>query len=133
MSRGLNKAGRPGTEIFPETAKELGRRVGLTEEIFILTGTQEGDGGGEYEMTYTKQPDPVRARVDSYKRGKPRGVIASQINEFTDHIFTIDRPAVVKPVDRIERTVDGSVWEILAVNNRTDQATIQVLAKEVEE
>lgn len=130
MTRGLNKAGRPGTEIFPETAKELARRVGLTEQIFILKAIQQDDGGGEYEYEYVKQEPSVRARIDSYKRGKPRGVVAAQINEFTDHIFTIDRPAEVTSIDRIERP-DGSTWEILAVNDRTDQATIQVLAKEV--
>lgn len=131
MTRGLNTAGRAGTEIFPESAKELGRRVGLTEDIFILTATQKDDGGGSYELAYEKQEHAVRARVDSYKRQKPKGVIASQINEFTDHIFTIDRPAVVTSADRIERA-DESIWEILAVNDRTDQATIQTLAKKVD-
>jgi hypothetical protein len=132
VTRGLNKAGRSGTEIFPETAKELARRVGLTEQIFILTATQKDDGGGNYELEYVKQGQSVRARVDSYKRQKPKGIVASQINEFTDHIFTIDRPAVITPIDRLERP-DGSVWELLAVNDRTDQATIQVLAKKVDE
>lgn len=130
MTRGLNKAGRPGTEIFPETAKELGRRVGLTEQVYILKAFKSEDGGGAYELDYVKQIPSVRARIDSYKRGKPRGVIGAQINEFTDHIFTIDAPAEVTPIDRIQRP-DESVWEILAVNDRTDQATIQVLAKEV--
>jgi len=131
LTRGLNKAGRAGTEIFPESAKELGRRVGLTEDIFILTAIQADDGGGSYELKYEKQEHSVRARVDSYKRQKPKGVVASQINEFTDHIFTIDRPAVVTSADRLERA-DESIWEIIAVNDRTDQATIQTLAKKVD-
>jgi hypothetical protein len=131
VTRGLNKAGRPGTELFPETAKELGRRVGLTEQVYILKAVKTDDGGGSYELEYRRQAPSVRARIDSYKRGKPRGVIASQINEFTDHIFTLDESVEVKQTDRIERP-DGSKWEILAINDRTDQATIQLLAKEVD-
>lgn len=130
MSRGIIKTSRP-TEIFPEGGKEIARRVGLTEKVYILKAKEEDDGGGSYELTYRKVNPPVRARVDSYKRAKPRGVVGAKINEFTSHIFTIDKGVDVEPPDRIEREVDNSVWEVIAIEARTDQPTIQVLAKEV--
>lgn len=132
MTRGIVQSGRKGTEIFPETGKELGRRVALTETVYLWKATSKDDGGGSYEPNWEKvENSPIRARFDSYKRAKPRGVVADKIDEHTDHIITLDVGPDVDPPDRIERTLDGSMWEVIAVAKRTDEQTIQLQAKEI--
>jgi len=130
VSRGINKAGRAGTQIFPETAKELARRVGLREKVYLLKAVEKDDGGGNYETEYVRNAEPIRATIESYKRSKPRGVVGAQINEFADHVLTLDQGTDVEARDRIERS-GGAIWEVLTVENRTDEPTTRVLTKEV--
>lgn len=121
------------SQVLTEGWKELGREFGLLEDVYWWKQLPpQDDGGGSYKLRYEKQREPIRGFFQDFKRAKPRGVVASRINEFTEHILTIDIHYEVEPPDRIQKITDGTFWEVLAKQERTEAGTLQLEVKEVE-
>lgn len=122
--------GRPGLgqEKFPEEAKELGRNLGLTQEITILRNTPEDDGGGAPRSNWAPLAT-VRGRIDpitSSTRGQ-REEIADQVKESSTHLATLDPGVDVTTNDRLE--VDGVTWIITTKLARTDPLTTRLAVR----
>lgn len=122
--------GRPGVgqTVFPEEAKELGRTLGLTQEIKILRNKTEDDGGGAPRSNWESLAT-TRGRIDpitSSTRGQ-QSEIADQVKEGSTHIVSLDPGVDISTSDRLE--VDGDIWMITSKLERTDPLLTRVGAR----
>lgn len=125
MTRPAVKAGLPGPgqDVFPEQARELGRRMGLySDEVVVLRHTAESSGGATRD-TFAPET-PIRGRIDPVGKVGRGGPMGDVMNESASHIVTMDAAVDVTERDRI--AVQDSDWLILAVREVTDPLITRV-------
>lgn len=129
MPRARSNSGLPGLgqESFPAMAREIGRDLGLYDEIFVHK-YENKEAGGSPVVTYTKAKSSIRGRIDAAGTQAPQ-VVASIINESSTHIVSLDPQAAISENDRLE--VVGKLWRITAVREWTDELISQVEVREV--
>lgn len=121
----------PGQNIFPEDAKETGRRVGLKEAaVQIFREEQVEDAGGDWSTSWKPSEKRIRGRIDPVGGATGRGdMFAEGIREGTTHIVTMDPGVDVDEKDRIE--VEGKMWTVTAEEIVSDPASTMVQVKEL--
>ena len=113
----------PGQEVFPEQAREQGRRLGLgttddpLSEATVLRANAT-NAGGVTKTTWTPDVDAVRARIDPGGAGTP-GVRGDTMDESSTHVITFDQEVTLTTKDRV--SIDGATWIVTAVEDRTDK------------
>lgn len=129
MPRPLVKSGMRGLgqSIFPESARELGRRMGLLDDARILTYTPVVSGGAT-RKTYTPAADTVLARVDPVGAGTS-GTSGGAVNEASTHMITFTAGQDINTEDRIR--LHGIDWIITAEVERTDELVKRVEVQQV--
>lgn len=119
----------PGQAIFPEDAKETGRRLGLVYQIGILTYSKTDDGGGSPVPTWTPS-GTVRGRLDPVVIRPGRGAVtAEQVDEMSNALVTVDANVAVNVKDRV--TAAGFTWDVTLIMDGTDDLLKQMRVKKV--
>lgn len=103
--RMLSRGGRKGIgrQVFPETAKETGRRLALTDTVTILNLVSSEDGGGDLEREWVPGEDvrgyikPLRKFPSQAREQEPGG----RVSEKTTHLVWLDPEVEVKTSDRV--------------------------------
>ena len=122
----------PGQTVFPETAKESGRVLGLTGTAQVYRNGGALDAGGAPTSGWAPYGSPVRARIDPIAAAGGRGrasTAADQIDEGSTHVISLDGNVNVRNQDRIQ--TEGRMWAVLALSIRTDPEILRVEVKEV--
>lgn len=120
----------PGQELFPESAKQQARDIGLVKELVqVLRNEKEDDGGGDTIDNWKPHGKRVDGRIDALSRRGMGQVIGEQVNEATTHVATLEPGVDVTTNDRLE--IEGQVWIITSQEIHTDQATVRVQVKEI--
>jgi hypothetical protein len=129
MPRPLVKSGLPGIgqDIFPDSAREQGRRVGLVGDARLLIWTPTTSGGAT-KNEWAPQTGTVRARLDP-TGGGASGVRGGAVNESTTHIITFENGQVVSSKDRVR--MNGMDWIITASLERTEELVKRVEVRQV--
>jgi head-tail adaptor len=124
VPRKLVKQGLPGLgqNIFPESAREIGRRIWLyPDEVKILHYTSTSDGAGDVDNSWDDPDDvtAVRGRIDPVGRASGVEERGATPVEGSTHRVRFDTGQDVTSKDRIY--VQGQVFIILGSHYRTDQ------------
>jgi hypothetical protein len=120
----------PGQDIFPESAKEEARLIGLVDDAVLVFKREETeDSGGDWSSDYVPAEERIRGRIDSLGDQGSTGEFAASIDESTTHIVTVDPDADVDHKDRLE--VEGQMWTITAERFFTDESTKRLQVKEL--
>jgi hypothetical protein len=118
----------PGQEIFTDEAKEYGRDLGLDTTATILRNEPKDDGGGAQKDHWEPIAENVPARIDIFGRlSQAKGEAADRIDEHTSHIVSFPQGTDCTTKDRLE--INGQLWSVLAVQERTGTATFRVEVK----
>jgi hypothetical protein len=124
MPRALKKQGLPGLgqNNFPESAREIGRRMGLYEdEAKILQYTEVSDGAGDVNPGWEDPDDvtAVRAHILPIGRVGSEMERGGSIVEGTTHKIFFDAGVDIGPEDRV--WCQGRVFIVTARHYQTDE------------
>lgn len=130
--RALAKSGRPGIggEVFPETAKELGRREGLVEGLVtILRYEPAPDGGGDVTKKWVPDAEPIRGRLHPARYQRLHsGPVGSRVSETSSHVVALDPDVSIKTTDRLR--IEGTDYIIQSTEQDTEGPFLQLGVKE---
>jgi hypothetical protein len=111
-----------GQSIFPESARETGRRIWLyPEEIKILKYTSTSDGAGDVNAAWDDpdDADAVDGRIDPVGRTGEESEHGGQIAEGSTHRVRFRTPQDVNPNDRL--FVKEETWLVTGIEYTTDE------------
>lgn len=119
----------PGQDLFPEQARELGRRMGLVDDEILPLRYTETRSGGATRVTYEPDDEPVRGRIDPVSSS----IRATENVSFesSTHIVTVDADSDLDVRDRVR--VLGGDWLLNAHMERTDPLVQRFEAERVNE
>jgi hypothetical protein len=118
----------PGQDIFPEQAKESGRRLGLVVgELQLLDYTPTNEAGST-KPAWTPGAT-VRGRIDPVGSASGPSLMGGAINEASTHLITFDDQVEITTQDRVRGL--GHDWRITALRERTERLVTRVEAARV--
>lgn len=129
--RALANAGRPGigSEVFPESAKEIGRRMGLEPDLVLILRYEEApDGGGDVVKKWTPDPPAVRGRLKSIRRLPHQSPIAGRVSETSTHLVELDPDVQISTLDRLK--IESTEYLIVSFEPTTEAPFLQLEVKE---
>lgn len=130
--RSAVRSGLPGIgqSIFPESAKQAARNIGLKDGAAqVYRNEPEDDGGGDFNDKWKPHGKPVDGRIDAVGRKGMEQIFGEKIDETTAHVATLEPGVDVTTDDRIE--IGGVMWTIEGKAKFTDAATTRLAVKEL--
>lgn len=89
----------------------IGHWLNRTLQVWRPQGTADGHGGED--ITYVRQPDDVRAKVDQPSAGER--LLAAQTSSRHTHSIYLMPDADVRRLDELRDAATGETWRVLAV------------------
>jgi hypothetical protein len=131
--RALVESGRSGIgrEVFPESAKEIGRERGLQPGLVtVLRYTKVADGGGDVTRTWVPDSKAIRGRLASVSKRMAHQVEeGGRLVEEVTHLVWLDPDVVVDVADRLR--IEAEDYAIVAREPSTAGAFLRLEVRRI--